>query len=497
MVLMADDTSPAAAPECPAPPPCPKPASCDMHYDHIIVGAGPAGLTLATYLPGRILLLERDATIGGIHKVRRDVSGYFGEHGPRMYSGSFVNTKRVLRDIGTSWDQVFTQATYAADMIDGKRWYRWLSAREVLVLATHFARMVVNDDHGKHVTMRDMCRQHGFSEASTQYLDHVCRFADGAGSDRFSLHEFMRLFTDHVGGFYAPSQATDKVLLPTWQRFLERRGVVIKLACPVREIVHRCGRTMGVIAGNTPQEYTARRVILAIPPTSLLGLLKASKLKEPGLACFQRATRYDEYFPVAYHFPATAAPLVTHEGLKSTPWGLVYIEMTRYIKGESTTFVQAATSRPWVRSPHTGKTVHESTRQEAVAEILRQLPIDENVKKQLVKAVPSSCLARSKDGKRWINIDDAYVYSAAAPNRGLPFALQCSQDLFTVGCQNLQSWYPVTSIEAAVCNAMVFMGQRQEVPTTLLTKLRATLILAALFLVLWVAKRWLWRRRRR
>ena len=56
-------------------------------YDYIIVGAGPTGLTLALYLAKlnkKIIVIEKENTIGGIHRVKRE-NGLFTEHGPRIY----------------------------------------------------------------------------------------------------------------------------------------------------------------------------------------------------------------------------------------------------------------------------------------------------------------------------------------------------------------------------------------------------------------------------
>jgi hypothetical protein len=460
--------------------------TCEFDYDQIIVGGGPSGLCLATYLPGRTLLLERDATLGGIHKVRRDVDGYFGEHGPRVYSGCFVNLRRVLRDVGLEWDTVFVKSDFSPETIDDKHWYKFLSAREVLVLARHFLQLVFNGDHGKDITVQDVCLKHKFSERSTRYLDTLCRNIDGAGIERFALHELLHAFNDHGTGFYEPRQANDKALFPAWQRFLEQRGVVIKLATTVREITHSCGRATGVVAlaANEPRTFTARTVIIAAPPVPMAAVIKASGLKEPGLKWFKTATNYDEYFSVAYHFPKTAAPVVTHRGLRSTPWGLIYLEMSRYMQGEGT-YVSVAASRLDVRSPVTGKTANESSRSEVVQEMLRQLPIADATKATLIKAVPASCMKRTK--AKWVNIDEAFIYNAAYP-KALPFGLACCRGVYTVGCQNMRAWYPFTSIEAAVCNALIFMGKKQEVPFTPLSQLRALLLVVLVFLVLALAR---------
>lgn len=454
-------------------------------YDTIIVGAGPSGLCLATYMPGRILVLEREAQIGGVHKVRRDVEGYFAEHGPRVYSGSFANFKRVLKDIGMSWDEVFVRCPFSPNVIDGRGWTSWLTAREVFVLVMHFLALLFNPSHGKDMTMQQVCHSSGFSERSTWYIDSVCRFSDGAGIDRYSLHEFLSMFNDHFRGFYEPREANDVLLFPRWRRFLERRGVRIMTSTLVDRVEHSGGRATGVRVwvGTEPRLITARRVVMAIPPENAEALLRRSGLEEPGLRQFAQATKYDEYFCVTYHFPTSAAPLVRHEGIHSTPWGLVYMEMSRFTKGEDTAFVSVAASRLNVRSPHTGKSAHQSTRNEAVAEIFRQLPIGEATKRTLIKAVPSSCLARSNN--MWVNTDKAYIYNARHPV-AWPFDMTRCRGLHMVGCQNGHSWYAFTSLEAAVCNALTFMGRPQKVPIRPVLVLRVLLV--ALVLV-WLLRR--------
>lgn len=455
-------------------------------FDTIVVGGGPCGLTLATYLPGRTLLLERDAELGGCHKVRRDGDGFFGEHGPRVYSGSYVNTARVLRDIGLSWDDVFVPAAFSPERIDGKRWYRWLSARESLVLTLHFCMLLADPSHGRRTTMADMCRAHGFSMNSMRYLDSVCRFSDGAGLDRYSLHEFLRGFNDHWPGFFEPRRSHDALLFPHWRRVLGSRGVDVRTSAAVRAITHRDGQVTGVrvrLADKSEATFSARRVVLAVPPRPAAALLRRSGLQEPGLHAFAEATEYDEYFSVTFHFPASCAPLVTHAGVRDTPWGLMYMEMSRYTGGEATqtAFVSVAASRLHVRSPATGKTVHESGRDEVVREMLRQLPIDESAKTQLVRAVVSSGLRRRASG--WEDADEAYVFNPAHPS-GWPADLTCCRGLHTVGSHNARAWYPFTSFESAVCNALLFAGQRQDEPITLLATMRLALAVIGL---MWLA----------
>ena len=90
-----------------------------MHYDLIIVGAGPAGLALAQCLRNtykKILIIEKESVIGGCHRVLRvPINGeeIFTEHSPRVYSGTYKTFDMLLKDMNTSFDALFTQYKFS------------------------------------------------------------------------------------------------------------------------------------------------------------------------------------------------------------------------------------------------------------------------------------------------------------------------------------------------------------------------------------------------
>ena len=78
-------------------------------FDYVIVGAGPTGLTLAWILGkygNKILLVDREASIGGCHRVRR-VDGFFTEHGPRIYISNAKTFKTILKSMNMDFDKMF------------------------------------------------------------------------------------------------------------------------------------------------------------------------------------------------------------------------------------------------------------------------------------------------------------------------------------------------------------------------------------------------------
>lgn len=68
-----------------------------MNYDIVIIGAGPTGLAFAQCCKNlnlKILIIDREQTIGGCHRVRREFINneyIFTEHSPRVYFNNFVN----------------------------------------------------------------------------------------------------------------------------------------------------------------------------------------------------------------------------------------------------------------------------------------------------------------------------------------------------------------------------------------------------------------------
>lgn len=435
-------------------------------FDTLIVGGGPAGMTLATYLPGRVCLVDHES-LGGCHRVRRQ-QGLFAEHGPRVYSGANVNFRQVLRDVGVGWDATFRKTYFSPEHIDGRRWFQALSARELLVLSWEFTAFALWDPmRGRHTSMLEFCRRHGFSEASTRYLDAVCSFSDGAGADRYSLFEFLNGFDQHtLDSFYHPREANDRGFLAAWEAHIRGRGVQVLTGTHVASIVHREGRATGVRL-ESGRVLRAARVVLAAPPASCVPLLKASGLSEPGFEAFARATKYEPYWSVALHY---SGKVLDHKGFRTTPWGLVYADLP--LRGEPHRIVSVAASKWDVPSPRSGKTLRELTRARQydaiVAEIVTQLGFGAQ---PVAVSIPYGAYS-----------DTSFV--AAAQAGFVDFALSCCSGLFTVGTHTGRSEYHFTSIESAVQNALVFCGQPTRPSVAASDILKAVLMAVAVWLML-------------
>ena len=119
-----------------------------MDYDYAIVGGGPTGMTIAWVLAKnnkKVILIEKDEVLGGCHKVLR-VDGYFTEHGPRVYSNSYLMFIDILSDMGFAFNDLFKPYKFQISKIDNKTVLN-LNFNEKLSLITAFTKLIFNKDY--------------------------------------------------------------------------------------------------------------------------------------------------------------------------------------------------------------------------------------------------------------------------------------------------------------------------------------------------------------
>lgn len=392
-------------------------------YDFIVVGGGPTGLTLATYLPGKVALVERHPVLGGCHRVLP--AKRFAEHGPRIYSGGYANVRNVLRDIGVRWEDVFEQTPFSPELIDGQRWYQWLSPSELLKLTWDYLVFALFDaNHGKRVSMKKYAQN--FSAQAKAKIDAVCRFSDGAGSSRYTLWEFLSGFDQHLRPFYVPKKPLDGVF-ERWRQFLNGRGVDVFLGANVLRVT-----PVSVVLKKTTLKGT--KVILALPPVQTDALLRSSGLEEPGYREFAKKSKYEPYWSVSFF----GARIDNSKGHAATPWGILAVQYPFGV-------VSAAASVWDVASPMTGKTLKQSSSKEAVEEIRRQLGLPDGVAHAFVTG-------KYRDSAFMLTHKTGY------------WKPELESGVASVGCHNGRSSYAFTSMESAVQNALAYLDKEPETP---------------------------------
>ena len=443
------------------------PTGSPWDYDTIIVGAGPVGMTLATYLPGRILLIEQNGDVGGCHYVDRGMNNLFSEHGPRVYSGAYINMRSVLETIGLRWSDLFVPTSWSPAVIDNATWFKHMTLGESMHLSLAFCAFCVNPGKYKKLSVDAWASSKRFSATARWYMDQVCRFSDGAASNRYSMYEFLSGFNEHtLYGFYEPRRAHDTVLWPHWKGHLATRGVSFMLNTCVKTLESSGTR----LVTHTGRRISAPRIIFAVPPMPLATILKQSKLTEPGFDAFARKTKYNEYWSLACHFDQKPH---LEGGTRSTPWGLIYIDMP--FESEPMHVVSVAATRFDSPSPVTGKTLKQTTDEtEAANEIVRQLMEVIGGRQPVHLSYP-----QPKFGDH-----AAFVASAGSGFFG-PTLSCCHAPVYTVGTHNGMSNYHFTSFESAVQNALVFAEVPLQAAAWKLTDLVTLCVAALVLLVAW------------
>ena len=201
------------------------------NYDYIIVGGGPTGMTLSWILSSygkKVLLVEKENSLGGCHRVQR-VDGYFSEHGPRVYSDSYLYFIDILNDMGLDFKELFTLYKFNLSNIDNQTIFS-LSKTEKFSLLKAFILMSFDINYGKKKSIKQFMVEHNFKPNSIDYIERLCRLTDGASADDYTLFQFLQLLNQqYFYEIYQPRKPNDKGLMKLWtDKLIENK---VKILC--------------------------------------------------------------------------------------------------------------------------------------------------------------------------------------------------------------------------------------------------------------------------
>ena len=466
-----------------------------MSYDYIIVGAGPTGLTLAYGLACKgktCLLVDRQPTIGGCHRVLR-VNGFFTEHSPRVYLSSYVNMFKLfhhmnIHDLFTSYE--FQIGFVAEHIVNQLSWY------ECLCISWAFVRMMIDPHYGETISVLTFATNHSFSADSKAYLDRLCRFTDGAGSDRYNINQLLQILNQNA--FYRilqPTVPNDIGMFPRMQYALENKGVSFLLSTSVERMILQNNKVTGLVVTQDSQTLTLNcsNVILAVTPKDLVALLPVSA-PFGDLSDWVIQSSYNVDVAGIFHWDQKIN-LPKRWGFPISEWGLVFITLSDYMtfgNPNSKTVISTCITILDVKSKVTGKTANETTDPtELVAEMFRQLMIS------FPQLPPSTfcCLSPTvyHDHGVWQSQDSAYIH--AAQSKYLPSSGTIS-NLYQVGIQNGNAPLSSTTFDSAVANALAFLHQQKmtlfpvQNPHTIRNALGWVLVISGVILLCYVLYRW-------
>jgi uncharacterized protein with NAD-binding domain and iron-sulfur cluster len=438
-----------------------------MSYDLIIVGGGPSGLALAQCLCeyNKILIIDREPEIGGCHRVFRvehNGEKIFTEHSPRIYSTSYKNFEFLLKDMNTSFYDLFTPYNFSMSQIGGETVFSTLNFSEIFKIGWQFFLLIFNNKHGMKVSMEEFMTKYNFKDASKQLIDRLTRLTDGAGADRYTLNEFLQLFNQQfLYRIYQPKKPNDVGLFKMWQDYLTSKGVTFRLSTEVKNIIYDNTTNLAKsITLNNNEIISSKKIVLAIPPESFSPILNNSVneikncfMEYNDLVKYTENTAYMTYISFTFHWD-TDLKLPKIYGFPRSSWGLAFILLTDYMTFEqsiSKTVITCTFTYTDTVSTFLNKTANESTQNEILSEGLRQL-------KEAYPNLPDPTLSLlspqmyyDNNSKKWICKDKAFIMSSK--ESFLPYTKNIN-NLYNVGTHNGKSKYKFTSMETAVSNAI-------------------------------------------
>lgn len=439
-------------------------------YDYIIVGAGPCGLALSWYLSRlnkKILLIDREAEIGGCHRVRR-VDGLFSEHGPRIYLNNYVNFITILNEFEKKFDDVFTKYKFTISNTSGGI-INNLIFREIISFMVGYIYFMINPDYYKDITMLQYCNNNNFTEKAKNYIDRLCRMTDGAGIERYTPYEFFELINQNfLYNTYQPVLPNDVGLFKYWQDALLKTGRVdIILNTNVIRINESENNNnienILVSSKNGIRHLSAKKYIMAIPPKPLLNILSNSSKKIRNsfgdynkIEKWQYQSRYLVYIPIIYHWNKKF-DLPKIWGFPTSDWGVVFIVLSDYMDFNnkmSKVVITTAVTIPDKISKNNGKTANQCSEEELKEEVFRQL-------KEAYPSLDDPTVSILSPGlyhedEKWHTLDTAFMLTKNGYLENMKY-----ENLYNVGTHSGNSFYSFTAMESAVSNAL-YLALRLE-----------------------------------
>lgn len=437
-------------------------------YDLVIIGGGPAGLALATYcskINKKIIIIDKENDIGGCHRVRRikhKDQMIFTEHGPRIYSSSYLNFIQLLKDININFSDLFTPYHFTMSAIGGETLWTTLTYRELFYLAVEFMNLIINDSHGHDISMKQFTSNKQFKKKSADMIDKLCRLTDGADMSRYTLNEFLNLFNQQfLYSIYQPRLPNDVGLFNVWKKQLLDRRVTFELSSDVVQLISDGDNITSIQIQRNDQtmvNISGKQFIIAIPPLNMVKLLRNSKLNAFGdiqnLTQWAQKTAYIDYLSITFHWDKKLT-LPKVYGFPRTEWGVAYIILTDYMKIDersSSTVISVAVTIVDHLSSRINKTANDCTKEELIDEVFYQLLKSYPNLPSPTLSILSPGVEYDRKNKKWVSHDTAYI--ATSFENFIPFKSKTITNLYNLGTHNGQSAYKFTSMEAAVSNAL-------------------------------------------
>lgn len=476
-------------------------------YDLIIIGAGPAGLSLAHYLRKtykKILIIEKESSIGGAHTVERvnyNDERLFSEHSPRVYIDNYTSFIEILEEIDYNFYDNFELYKFSSYDISRKTLLSTLSYYEIFILGLEFMKLVYDFDHGKNYNLKVFLTDKKFKPESIDVIDRLCRLTDGAGVEKFTINELLQIFNQNVFyNLYEPKTPNDLGLFKKWENFLKKSGIEIKTDTVIEKIntINDEVDSIVISSNNKIEEISCKKLVIATPPMQLVNILNKNEDKVKycfgDLENYAKNTEYNTYVSITFHWNKKIKVPHVH-GFPFSDWGLIFINMSDYMKfneKSSRTVISTTVSILNVKSKFTNKTANESTKDEVISEVFRQLKasLGKNLEDPTVSLMYNGVYYDNKINE-WKSDISGFI---STMNQGfIDFDSKTIKGIYNVGIHNGHQKIKYTVLESSISNSIALackldpsLEEKYKIrtPFDLTTFIRIILIFIAIILFL-------------
>lgn len=444
----------------------------NSYYDLVIIGAGPSGLALAqccsnANVKQKILIVDKEDDIGGCHRVRRIPNNIseqlFTEHGPRIYSSTYQMFINLLKEMNIEFKELFTPYNFQISTIGNQTIWSTLTFTEMSTLVIQFLLLIIDNNHGKNIIIKDFMQLNNFQTSSIDIIDKICRLTDGATADNYTLNKFLQLFNQQFFyQIYQPKLPNDIGVFKYWKNFLLDKKVDFMLSSHVNKLIlNKNSNKIESIEINN-KIINGKKFIIATPPLNIISLLENSNDNSIQnafgdfnlLKNWAFKTAYIDYISVTFHWN-TKLNLPKVYGFPKTSWGIAYIVLSDYMtfKEESSqTVISTAITITDQRSPSINKLPDECNKDELLKEIFTQLQLSFPNLPLPTVTLMSPGVQYDNTLKKWKCFDTAFISTANFNN--LQFNSTVIPNLYNLGTHNGYNLYSFTSLESAVTNAI-------------------------------------------
>jgi len=444
------------------------------NYDIIIIGSGVAGLSFANYAllakpKQKIIIIDKDKTIGGCHKVNRQEyknEYYFCEHGPRIYTDNYVNFMKLLKIMNLNFYNLFVKDFSFMDLSFKIIFQNnLLSFTELLYIIRDFIFTIFINNHGINITMEEYMNDNNFSQSTKNKIDAILRSYDGGGIDRLSLNQFINVSIQVLlYNVYMPKIPNDEGLFKYWRKYLELNKVNFEINNGVNKIIAKKDKKeIEKIILADGKEIKGDKFIFAIPPENLSNLL--NKCDDINIKNafgdylkfndFAEKTKYDDYISITFHWDSELPNLIDDvETLNNnTEWKLITINLSKHMKfkeSKSKTVISCAVIYSDVKSKYSNKTANEcKDKEELMINIYEQLrTIYKNIPKPTLYFINNYY---DEKNKVWESNEVSFIKNPKFDY--IPFTSSYN-NLYTLGTHNGKHKYAFTSVESAISNSI-------------------------------------------